>query len=115
MNKKTISVMIVVASSILLSRSAAAQGASSARSENPNDLAWARAFATPEKMNGDNKWDPEFRTLMRGSFPQQQSFRRDHGKFPSVPELVEEFIGVPGGVSLDEDRYVTMDGCMPHA
>jgi len=115
MNKKTTSVMIVIASTILLFSSAASQGASSARLETPNDLAWARAFASPEKKDGDNKWDPHFRALMRGSFPQRQSFWRDHGKFPSVPELVEEFIGVPGGVSVDEDRYVTMDGCVPHA
>jgi hypothetical protein len=115
MNKKTISVMIVIASSILLSRSVAGQATSSARLEAQNDLAWARAFASPEKKDEDHKWDPQFRVLMRGSFTQRQSFWRDHGKFPSVPDLVEEFLGVPGGVSLDADRYVTMDGCVPHA
>ena len=107
--------MIVIAGSMLLSRSTAAQAASSARSKARNDLAWARAFASLEKKDGDNKWDPRFRALMRGSFPQRQSFWRDHGRFPSVPELVEEFIGVPGSVTLDADRYVLMDGCVPHA
>ena len=80
-----------------------------------NDLSWARELASPEKKDGDNKWDPQFRGLMRSSFPQRQSFWRDHEKFPSVPELVQEFLGVPGSVSLDGDRFVTMDGCVPHA
>lgn len=32
-----------------------------------------------------------------------------------VPELVQIFLGVPERVTLDDDRYVTMDGCVPHA
>jgi hypothetical protein len=115
MNKKTIFVTIVIVRSILLSQSLAAQSVSRAKPEAQNDLAWARAFASPEKKDSDNKWDPQFRALIRSSFPQRQSFWRDHGKFLSVPELVEEFIGVPEGVSLDGDRFLTMDGCVPHA
>ena len=80
-----------------------------------NDLSWAREFASPAKRQMDNKWDPRFRELMRSSFHQRQSFWRDHGVFPTLPELVETFIGVPAGVTLDEDRYLTLDGCVPHA
>lgn len=32
-----------------------------------------------------------------------------------MPELVMEFLGVPEDVTLDQDRFVTMDGCVPHA
>lgn len=32
-----------------------------------------------------------------------------------MPELVMTFLGVPEGVTLDQDRFVTMDGCVPHA
>ena len=79
------------------------------------DLAWARAFAAPGASDADHKWDDRFRALMRTSFSQQQRFWRDHGHFPTVPELVQVFLGVPGGVTLDQDRFVTMDGCVPHA
>ena len=65
------------------------------------DLGWARAFASPEKKDADNKWNPQFRALMQKSFHQRQTFWRD--------------LGVPAGVTLDQDRFVTMDGCVPHA
>ena len=84
-------------------------------SKNSYDLAWARAFASPELKSADNKWNPQFRALVQSSFHQRQTFWRDHGRFPSLPELVMEFLGVPGGVTLEQDRFVTMDGCVPHA
>ena len=80
-----------------------------------NDLAWVRAFASPEEKDADHKWDPRFRALMHSSFAQRQSFWRDHGTFPTVPELVMDFLGTPEGVSIDQDRFVSMDGCVPHA
>ncbi len=101
--------------SCVLSTTAKGQSAPRKTPGTQNDLAWARAFASPEKKDGDNKWDPRFRELIQTSFPQRQSFWRDHGRFESVPELVQVFLGVPAGVSLDEDRFVTMDGCVPHA
>ena len=78
-------------------------------------MAWARAFASPDKKDGDNKWDPQFRAVMQSSFHQRQTFWRDHGRFDTIPALVMEFLGVPEGVTLDQDCFVTMDGCVPHA
>ena len=83
--------------------------------ETSYDLGWARALASPDKKNADNKWNPQFRALMQSSFHQRQTFWRDHGKFSSLPELVMDFLGVPEGVTLDQDRFVTLDGCVPHA
>jgi hypothetical protein len=84
-----------------------------------SDLSWMRDYAAPftgaEKGRGsDIKWDPRFRALMQSSLHQQQRFWRDHGRFLPVPELVQTFIGVPQGISLDQSRYMTVTGCVPH-
>jgi hypothetical protein len=83
--------------------------------ETQYDLAWVRTFTSADKKNSDNKWDPRFRALIKQSFDQRQTFWRDHGRFLTLPELVMEFIGIPEGVSLEQDRFVTMAGCVPHA
>lgn len=88
------------------------------------DAAWTRAYATPKPDtsesalpagNRDIKWDPRFIPLMRSAFHQRQWFWFDHDHFTALPELIQIFIGVPGGVTLDDDRYVTVTGCVPHA
>ncbi len=94
---------------------AGAQTAARGTPKSSYDLGWARALASPDKKDDDNKWDPQFRALMQSSFHQRQTFWRDHGRFSTMPELVMEFLGVPAGVTLDQDRFVTMDGCVPHA
>ena len=79
------------------------------------DMQELRAFADGgSKAGQDIKWDPNFRALMQASFHQHQYFWRDHGQFPSIPDLVETFIGVPEGVTLQDNRYLTVDGCVPH-
>ncbi len=90
----------------------------------PTDLSWIRDFAvpaTPESLaasqaGGENKlnWDPRFEGLLKLSFHQRQSFWFDHGRFTPVAALAQEFIGVPGSVLVDEGRYVTVNGCVPH-
>ncbi len=83
------------------------------------DPAWVREYAKPGapgetgNENGLNG-DPRFQALLQASFHQGQTFWMDHGHFPSVTELVHQFIGVPGDVVLDQDRYVTANGCVPH-
>lgn len=95
-----------------------AQAHASQSGEAP-DTSWVRAFALPSSgsQNGqENKlnWDPRFRALLQSSFPQQQFLWRDHGRFMPLPALVQTFIGVPGSVLLDQERYVTINGCVPH-
>jgi hypothetical protein len=76
-----------------------------------SDASWMRDYTVGGK---DIKWDPRFIPLLRASFPQHQWFWRDHDKFTPLPELVRLYIGVPGGVLVDQDRYVTAIGCVPH-
>jgi hypothetical protein len=58
--------------------------------------------------------DPRFASLLKTSFHQHQFFWRDYGHFTPLPDVAQEFIGVPGDVLLDENRYITADGCVPH-
>jgi hypothetical protein len=75
------------------------------------DATWTREYATNGK---DIKWDTRFIPLLKASFPQHQWFWYDHYKSTSLPDLIQTFLGVSGSALLDEDRYVTADGCVPH-
>ena len=88
------------------------------------DLSWIRDFAVPatpettarDQAGEQNKlnWDPRFQALLTNSSHQRQSFWFDHYRFTPLPALVQQFMGVPGRVLLEEDRYVTVNGCVPH-
>jgi hypothetical protein len=91
------------------------------------DAAFTRDFAvpwqdTPAHATSDNEvgrenalnGDPRFAVLLRSAFHQKQWFWLDHYRFTPLPDLIETFIGVPGSAILDEGRYVTLDGCVPH-
>ena len=93
----------------------------------PSNADWTRAFAAPwqdipftppfvPSQGRDNALnrDPRFPLLLRSSFHQHQWFWYDNNKFTPVAELIELFIGVPGNAILDDDRYVTANGCIPH-
>ena len=111
---------------VIFSCAAQAQHASYPIKPTGGDAAWAKMYATrcgpatrrcPPSTNGyENAFngDPRLSTLLKSSFPQHQWFRSDHHKLTPLPDLIQMFIGVPGGLSLDEDRYVTADGCVPH-
>jgi len=58
--------------------------------------------------------DPRFGALLKASFPQRQWFWFEHGRLVSTADLIITFIGVPGDAILDDGRYVTADGCVPH-
>lgn len=82
------------------------------------DTSWVRAFASPSPGSDKGRenqldWDPRFRALLQSSLPQNQFFWRDHGRFTPLPALVQTFTAVPGSVLLDDDRYVTINGCVP--
>lgn len=86
------------------------------------DAAWTKDFAVPNvpsnQLQGRENalnWAPRFLPLLQSSFPQKQWFWYDHHHFTPVSGLVQTFMGVPGDVILDDDRYVTADGCVPHA
>ena len=86
------------------------------------DASWTRSFAVPfdpkaaddqGRENGLTN-DPRFEALLKASFPQRQWFWYEHGRLVSMVDLIETFIGVPGDAILDDGRYITADGCVPH-
>jgi hypothetical protein len=87
------------------------------------DTAWVRDFAASAPLStagtgigrenqllGDSRFIP----LLRESFPQKQWFWYDHWKLTPLPDMMQIFMGVPGNAVLDENRYVTVDGCVLH-
>ena len=111
----------------LLTSSAPALAQSAQKPTRPastKDATWMRTFAVPfdpQKAEGDELGnengltnDPRFEALLKASFSQRQWFWYEHGQLVSTADLIETFIGVPGGAILDEGRYVTADGCVPH-
>jgi len=90
---------------------------------NDRDAAWVRTFAAagPPSTSGAGIGDEghlfgdsRFTALLRASFPQKQWFWYDHWKLTSLPDTIQVFMGVPGNEVLDDNRYVTLDGCVPH-
>ncbi len=95
----------------------------------PPDAQWVKSFAAPcdaavcakSGINADNKigkenalnTDPRWSALLHASLRQRQWFFNEHG-FTPLADLAQTFMGVPGNALLDEDRYVTADGCYPH-
>lgn len=91
-----------------------------------SDAAWVRTYTIPagqlkpptqgqvQGRENDLNWDPRFLPLLKSAFPQKQWFWFDHHHFTPVANLIQTFIGVPGDVVLDNNRYVTADGCVPH-
>jgi hypothetical protein len=86
------------------------------------DAAWLRASASPynpsdmqqDSMPSMLNWDPRLRALLRASFHQRQWFWYDHYKFTPLPELIPILMGIPGDAILDDQRYMTLDGCLAH-
>jgi hypothetical protein len=90
-------------------------------SASTKDATWTRQFAVPfntqqaPTVHGKLFTDPRFLPLLRASFPQRQWFWYDHGRLVSTDNLIDTFLGVSfGDPILDEGRYVTTDGCVPH-
>lgn len=60
------------------------------------------------------EWDPRFEPLLKDSFSQRQWIWYEHGRLISLSAMIRSFLGIPGNALLDADRYVTVDGCVPH-
>jgi hypothetical protein len=93
------------------------------------DASWAKAYATscgsngkylcPPSTNGyENAFNGDSRLpgLLKRSLPQQQSWwvNGHGGGSAPVSSIVQELIGVPKDLFVDNDRYVTATGCVPH-
>jgi len=105
--------------SILLTPGLLGQGPSHAK-KLAADLSWIRSFTSPVESAGEGKAnlinsDPRFIPLLHSSLPQHQFFWHDHGRFTSLSDLVQTFLGIPGKAVLEQQRYAVVDGCVPHA
>ena len=72
----------------------------------------------PPSQHGDENaflWDPRLPPLLKHALPQREFWwvNKYHGSAP-VSGTVREFLGVPKDVFLDQGRYVTASGCVPH-
>jgi hypothetical protein len=95
-----------------------------AASSSQSDATWMKSFAapcnsTPCPLHGvgdENRLSNDRRLLplLRSSLPQKQWFFSETHNFMPVADSVSTFIGVPGSAILDDGRYVTADGCVPH-
>lgn len=116
---------LLAADAVAINTSAPAQAAHprTAATSASRSAAWVRAFAAPGPLstagagigreNQLNR-DPRFKSLLAASFPERQWFWYDHSKLTPLPEMIQVFIGVPGNAVLDDNRYVILDGCVPH-
>lgn len=89
---------------------------------------WAKVYATdcgsamkhpcPPSTNGyENEFngDPRLVPLLKQSLPQHESWWiNGYGGAAPVSSIVQQFIGVPNALTLDDNRYLTADGCVPH-
>lgn len=87
-----------------------------------SDTAWTKSFAAPYRQLSSSQpgrenalnLDPRFATLLKDSFHQHQWFWYERSRLVPTADLIQTFIGVPGNVILDDNRYVTVNGCVPH-
>ena len=120
---------LVVGAVLLLSvcTFAAAAQSTPAHTNTSGDATWAKAYATscPDRKytcasstNGyENAFngDPRLPELLKHSLPQRESWWvNGYGGSAPVSSIVQEFIGVPGDLLVDDNRYVTATGCVPH-
>ncbi len=121
---------LTLSAAFVFSLAALGAGAQSvnAHPNSTGDAAWAMTYATdcgaamkhpcPLSSTGyENEFngDPRLPALLKRSLPQSESWWvNGYGGSAPVSSIVQEFIGVPQGLLLDDDRYVTASGCVPH-
>ena len=122
------SAIMMIATSLFAGITLFAAAQTPGRSATTNDAAWARTYATdcgaaakhpcaPSTNGYANAFigDPRFIPLLKRSLPQHQSWWvNGYGGSAPVSSVVEEFFGIPKNFVADEDRYVTVTGCVPH-
>jgi hypothetical protein len=90
-----------------------------------SDASWVRTYAPPNEANsataaehlhrGSLESDPRFIPLLRATLPQRQSWWvNGYGGSATVIDVVQEFLGIPNDPIVDDNRYVTLTGCVPH-
>lgn len=78
------------------------------------DLSWMWQYTQPETTRSQENallLDVRFKSFVETHFKAPQTF---WGKNKPLSDVVLEFLGVPGQVIGDENRYLNADGCVPH-
>jgi hypothetical protein len=83
----------------------------------PNDpLQWLWAFARPEPIGraADLRFDSRFHALLSSNFNQPQTFwGPEPGESQPLDAVIPLFLLRYGTVTTQQNRYVTVDGCVP--
>jgi hypothetical protein len=76
------------------------------------DVSWLAPYATPapEGRQAELVHDPRFRSFVRQYLTAPQTFWNDN---QSLADTVFEFLATPGQVVLDDNRYLSIEGCVP--
>jgi hypothetical protein len=77
------------------------------------DVSWLAPYAnpTPEGRGDDLIHEPRLKPFLRDHLTAHQIFWNEN---ESLGDTAIEFLGVPGQVVLDDNRYFSFDGCVPH-
>ena len=82
------------------------------RRHRAEDLSWLWQYAEPAPVGRENELvaDSNFRSFLKANLTAPQSF---WGTEP-LADVAREFLSVPGSVLADSNRYLSIDGCVPH-
>jgi hypothetical protein len=76
------------------------------------DLSWMWQYTKPSShSSGALTGDPRFSEFVTKNFTAPQSF---WDKDKPLPETVEDFLALPGAIVAEENRYLSVDGCVAH-
>jgi hypothetical protein len=87
-----------------------------------HDFEWMWQYGPPPEGGREHEFiqDTHFRPFLQKNFTAPQSFwglQPDNVKDPrrkSLPDTIEDFLDVPGNVTADDNRYITVTGAVFH-
>ncbi len=82
-----------------------------------SDAEWMWQYGPPPADGRENELiqDPKFHPFLEQNLTAPQSFWGVQGtKYKPLPDVVMDFLSVPGKVIADDDRYLTITGCVFH-
>ena len=81
------------------------------------DLSWLWQYTQPASGSRENQmlWDPHFKPFLKQNLTAPQSFwNANLAQHKPLADVTMEFLGVPGEIIADENRYFNANGCVPH-
>lgn len=80
------------------------------------NIEWLWQYSPPPEDGREHELiqDPEYRPFLEHFFAAPQSFWGPEFPRKSLPDTIEDFLAVPGKVIADDERYITVTGCVFH-